>query len=214
MKKLLLSCAIVGAALSASAQNNTVKFGVKAGATFPTITSKGEGESIKANTSFYVGGTVELPVSESFSVQSGLTFSGKGAKVSQRIPELGVDLEVKNRLWYLELPVNAVYSITAGTGKVFLGAGPYFGYALSGKNKVEGTMLEDGVKTQESVSEDVHFGDGGFKRADFGLNFLVGYQLNSGLNIHGGYGLGLSKLADIEGMGKNRVFSVGLGFSF
>lgn len=207
MKKLLLSLVIAGAALTASAQTNPVKFGVKAGVTFPTMSVEGDDDgAVKSSTGFYVGGTVDFGISEMFTLQPGLVLSNKGAKVDM----LGISASTS--LMYIEIPVNALVNIPVGDGKVFVGAGPYYGMAISGKNKFKGSF--DGESISES--EDVEFGDGGdFKRSDFGVNFLGGYQLNNGFNIHAGYGLGLSNInGDSNGNSKNRVFSVGLGFSF
>jgi len=207
MKKLLLSLTISAAALTASAQTSPVKFGVKAGVTFPTLSiSEDEDGAVKSNTGFYVGGTVDFGISEMFSLQPGLTLSNKGAKMDI----LGVT--AKTNLMYIELPVNALVNIPVGDGKVFVGGGPYYGMAISGKNKVSGSFEGESV----SESEDIEFGDDGeFKRGDFGVNFLGGYQLNNGFNIHAGYGLGLSNISnDSDAKTKNRVFSVGVGFSF
>ncbi|WP_316822194.1 porin family protein [Pedobacter gandavensis] len=226
MKKLALSCLMLGASLSASAQNSPVKFSIKAGVTIPTISGIGEGsDEVKPNPSFYFGATVDYPLTEIFSLQSGLTFSGKGGKGDAKLITTGwpSDFNRKTRLWYLEIPVNAVLYLPAGNGKVFLAGGPYFGYAMSGKNKIGGTSSapdynNDGKLSTSIVSftEDVKFGkDGSVKRSDFGLNFLAGYELNSGLNIQAGYGLGLTGIFEhVYTKNKNRVISVGIGFSF
>jgi hypothetical protein len=206
MKKILLSLMIAGAGLAVKAQEKGVKFGVKAGATFATmsITGDTEGEA-KSTTGFYVGGTADFGLSSMFSIQPGLTLSNKGFKA---------DLDggsITTNLMYIEIPVNAVVNFPVGDGKVFVGAGPYYGMAISGKHKLKGT--DEG--TTVSMSTDVEFGDdGSFKRGDFGVNFLAGYQLGNGFNIHAGYGLGLSNVAQDPGNAKNRVLSVGLGYSF
>jgi opacity protein-like surface antigen len=217
MKKLLLSMVIAGAALTASAQS-PVKFGIKAGVTLPTwsISEDDEG-ALKSDLSFYIGGLADIPVSDMFSVQAGLTLSGKGAKIDGKMEDEdgnNISLAIKQSLMYLEVPVNAVVNIPAGDGKIFFGAGPYFGYAISGKSKVKGSLTVDGQTASDSQSEDLDF-DSDYKRVDYGVNALAGYQLGNGLNIHAGYGLGLANIIrSDEGEIKNRVFSVGLGFSF
>lgn len=222
MKKILLSLMIAGAGLAVKAQETGVKFGVKAGVTFPTLSYSQdleEGAKSKANTSFYIGGTVDIPVGGMFTIQPGLTFSGKGGKQEASISE-GSDsftMSASRSLMYIEIPVNAVVSFPAGSGKVFVGAGPYYGMAISGKDKIESKMTLDGVTESDDDSSDVEFGkDGDVKRGDFGLNFLAGYQLGNGFNIHAGYGLGLSNIAQNSGdlKVKNNVLSVGVGFSF
>jgi Outer membrane protein beta-barrel domain len=209
MKKLVLSLALVaGLGLAATAQKSPVKFGVKAGVAFPnmTISNSDFSASLKSNPSFYVGGTVDLPLGEIFSVQPGLTLIGKGTKA---VETDGNDIyTTKISTMVLELPVNLMASFSAGPGKIFVGAGPYYSMALSGKYKSSGS---------EDLEEDIEFGsDGEFKRGDLGLNFLAGYQLKNGFNVHGGYGLGLSNISaeSDEVKTKNKVFSVGVGFSF
>lgn len=208
MKKFLLSLMIAGAGLAVKAQESGVKFGVKAGVTFPTMSISGDSEGIaKSTTGFYVGGTADFGLGGMFSLQPGLTLSNKGFKFSEEGGSLTTNL------MYIEIPVNALVNFPVGDGKVFVGAGPYYGMAISGKHKLKGT--DEG--TSVSVSTDVEFGDDGtFKRGDFGVNFLAGYQLGNGFNIHAGYGLGLSNVARNSGdeTAKNRVLSVGLGFSF
>jgi len=220
VKKLLLSLTILaGLGLTASAQTNPVKFGIKAGAAFSNLSfsSSGYTETGDMSTSFYIGGTVDIPVSEMFSVQSGLLYIGKGTKQSGDLGDLGDGFsgkgEVKINPFYLEVPVNLVANFQAGSGKFFIGAGPYYAIGLGGKIKVKGTV---GSSSAE-IKEDIKYGDGeAFKRGDFGINLLTGYQLSNGFNIHAGYGLGLSNVlnADGDGKAKNRVISVGLGYSF
>lgn len=222
MKKILLSLMIAGAGLAASAQTSPVKFGVKAGVNFPSVSfsevEEDEGK-VKANTSFYLGGTVDFQISEMFSVQPGLLLSGKGYKQELSGTEEGVTFSAKSSrsLMYIEIPVNAVVSFPAGSGKVFIGAGPYYAMAISGKDKAEFSLTGGGVSESESDSDDVDFSkDGDTKRGDFGINALAGYQLSNGFNIHAGYGFGLSNVARDSGdfKVKNKVFSIGIGFSF
>lgn len=223
MKKFLLSLIIAGAGIAASAQTSPIKFGVKAGITLPKFSVEGDDEGvIKSDLSFYIGGTVDLPVSEIFSVQPGIILSGKGfkAEIDESFSEAGITGSVsgtaKKNLLYIEVPVNAVFSFPIGDGKIFLGAGPYYAMAVSGKDKFKGAVqIGDQIETTNS-SEAIEFGkDAELKRGDFGVNFLGGYELGNGFNIHAGYGLGLSNISqNPDATVKNRVLSVGVGFSF
>lgn len=208
---------IAGAALTASAQN-PVKYGVKAGLTFPTFTiPELEGGGFESDLQFYAGVTADIPLGGMFSAQMGLSFIGKGAKIGVSTEEGGSTFRgtLKQKFMYLEIPINAVLNIPVGDGKIFLGAGPYFGMAVGGKNKAEGTLTKgDEVDTEFSESEDIDF-ENQYKRADYGINTLAGYQLSNGLNIHAGYGFGLANIIRASGGElNNRVLSVGLGFSF
>lgn len=211
MKKtfiLLMTAATL--AFTASAQNAPVKFGIKAGVAFPNmvVSAMGASVSLDSKTSYFVGGTVDIPISPIFSVQHGLTLSNKGTKIAG-----AVDIENGNEMvtgtlnfTYIEIPVNAVAKFSAGNaGKVFLGFGPYYAVALSANGKANG------------VKEDIELGTD-FKRGDFGLNFLAGFELKNGLNLNAGYGLGLSNILGSDASDlvkfKNRVFTIGLGYTF
>ncbi|HWK59293.1 MAG TPA: porin family protein [Parapedobacter sp.] len=218
MRKLLLTTLTLAVAGHlAFAQDSPIKFGVKAGVNLPTVSLTGddvdsdEKDALKSSLSFYVGATADFSISPIFSIQPGLTLSGKGYKMSDEFE--GASFETTNNVMYLEIPVNAVARFAAGSGNVFVGAGPYYGFALSGKTKWEASF--DGET--ESDEEDVEFGngDGETKRGDFGVNLLAGYELSNGFNIHLGYGLGLGNLSnETDVKVNNRVFSVGVGFSF
>lgn len=207
MKKTFLLLAVAATlAFTASAQEK-VQFGVKAGVAIPnmTVSAFGISASGDAKVSYYVGGIANIPVSPIFSVQPGLTLSNKGTKgtvTSGEEVEVGSDARIN--VTYIEIPVNLVANFKAGNaGKVFIGAGPYYALGIDANAK------------SGKVKEDIKFGED-FKRGDFGLNFLGGYQFNTGFNIHAGYGLGLSNtLIDSEGFKfKHRVFTVGLGYNF
>ncbi|MFD2288472.1 outer membrane beta-barrel protein [Pedobacter petrophilus] len=231
MKKLFTTLSFLAIFVSAFAQTKPIKFGIKAGVTFPTISANsgasaydGPEPDYKTNTSFYLGGTVDLPVSDLFSVQPGLALIGKGAKahVYNSNFEPGPNLYIfegsyKVNIMYLEIPVNAVFNFNVGNGKIFFGGGPYYGFGIGGKIKYEGVTTANGRSVNESTNFDVKFGDNeDFKRGDFGFNFLAGYQLKNGFNLHAGYGLGLTTIIGGPANShqeKNRVLSAGIGFS-
>lgn len=215
MKKLyslIVACLLAGGAFAQTSTSGTtksgIKYGIKAGVNFAKVGFSGddvddeEKDAVKSQTSFLIGGLVDIPVSSSFSIQPGLTLSGKGFKEEYE----GEDDKEENNVMYLEIPVNAVYKI----GGIYLGAGPYAAFAISGKNKDgdDETDLEFGNDPEKD----------NLKRGDFGLNLLGGYQLTNGLNFGINYGLGLNNiLPDYEGIdykAKNRVFSVTVGFTF
>lgn len=232
MKKLIITLSIVASTFAAFSQTNQVKIGIKAGVTLPTISAVGgasaydgpEPPDYKMSTSFYIGGTVDLPVSDLFSIQPGLTLIGKGGKAQVYFSnfEPGPGLYVfqgdyKLNTMYLDIPVNAVFNFNIGRGKIFFGGGPYYGFAISGKTKTEGITINGANQANQSSKQDVKFGKNeDLQRSDYGLNFLAGFELNNGLNIHAGYGLGLKTITGRSinyYQEKNRVLSVGFGFS-
>jgi len=203
MKKLLLSAAILFGSLGAFAQGG-LGYGLRAGVNIPKYSF--ENGSSESNTGFFVTGYLDAPISPNFSIQPGLSLQNKGGKWTEGENN---SIELKQSIMSLDIPVNAVAKFPTGaSGNFFIGAGPYVGFALSGKNK----QNIGGVKTEQ----DVEFGSGDgdeLKRTDFGVNFLAGYQLSNGFQINAGYGLGLTNLSPVSNLStKNRVWSIGIGF--
>jgi len=211
MKKLLFVFGRMSIGIGAFAQGSAMGFGIKAGVNFPKYNYTGSNSSYESNSnvsSFHVTGFLDAPlVSNILSVQPGISLQGKGAEVSGTLGTYS-----QNTMW-IEVPVNLVAKMpTGGSGNFFVGAGPYVGFGISGKNK-----YSNWIGTTE---EEFDFGKNGtLKSTDFGVNIIAGYQLNGGLMIHGGYGMGLS---DIRGSNNeyfpdnrltNRVWTVGLGFA-
>lgn len=213
MKKILLS---LGAAflLAAGAQAQ-VSYGIKAGLNLGKYSNVDEDEKdyVKMNPSFYVTGFADIPVAPSFSIQPGISLQGKGAK--SKWSEDGDSETFSTNVMSIEIPVNAVYSIPAGPGSVFLGAGPYVGYAVSGKYKWEEKY--DGETESDDEKIDFSGDDKTMKPFDAGINFLAGYKLANGFLINAGYGLGLTNLSPSDNSDfkfSNRVLSFGVGFQF
>lgn len=211
MKKLFLLTITSIFCLQAVAQN-PVKFGVKAGVTVPhmTVSALGASVSFDSRTSFYVGGTADIALSNVVSIQPGLSLVNKGTKVQGELFDFEDSPSESGsiNLMYLEIPLNLLANLKVGnTGKVFFGGGPYYAIGIDANTKYG------------NVKEEVTFGSGdeNIKRGEFGFNFLGGYQLNNGLNFHLGYGLGISSVIPDQEYNvkfKNRVFSFGLGYMF
>lgn len=221
----LFSCSVF-AQTSGSRANSGIRFGLKTGVNFATVSLSGkdvddeETDGLKSLTSFQIGGFADIPVGGSLSIQPGLTLSGKGFKQEYSETDGGDSYEesTKTDVMYLEVPVNLVYRF----GGLYLGAGPYAAFGLSGKSVYEEKSTEAGVTTTDEEDEKLKFGNDpekhDLRRGDFGVNFLGGYQLSNGLNFGVNYGLGLSNLMpevkDFDYKAKNRVFSITLGYSF
>ncbi len=211
MKKLMITALSVLFAAGVFAQGEPMKFGLKAGVNFPSYNFSGDNNSYSTNTAtnFHVTAFLDAPLGGRFlSLQPGLSIQGKGAELSNS--QFGT--LTQNTMW-LEIPVNLVAKVPVGnTSNFFVGAGPYVGFGLSGKNKYDSDW--------GSAESDFEFGsDGTLKSTDFGLNIIAGFQLSQGFMIHGGYGMGLTDIraSNNEYFPDNRltnqVWTVGLGFS-
>ncbi|TJZ54824.1 PorT family protein [Sphingobacterium olei] len=214
MKKLLLSFgAVVLLAAGAQAQ---VSYGLKAGVNLGKYSNQSDlaKDYQTNNVSFFVTGFADLPVATNFSVQPGLSLQGKGNKYN--FDGDGLDGKSTTNVMSIEIPVNAVYWIPTGaSGSVFLGAGPYVGFNVSGKQKYEGNVGDWGAEGESDI--DFGSGDNEMKVIDAGANFLAGYKFGNGFLINAGYGLGLSNLSNnsnSDNKFSNRVLSFGVGFQF
>lgn len=218
MKKIFLVAAvfIFGSAAYAQTSSSTTrtKFGIKAGVNLPKYKFERDNSSIEteSTTNFHVTGYADLGISPFFSIQPGLSLQGKGGKTTSTI--LGVSTESKQDVLSIDIPVNFVGNIPAGPGNFFIGAGPYVGFNVSGQNKL--------TIGSSSDTEDLKFGNNSgddLKSVDFGLNFLGGYQFDTGFNVSAGYGLGLSNLAPGSNPSdnakiNNRILSFSVGYAF
>ena len=101
MKKLMLLAAVAVFGLS-NVNAQEVKFGVKAGVNFASLTGD-DADGLDGKTGFHVGGVAVIGISEKFAVQPELVYSSQGAKDTEE----GVDVDYN--LDYINLPVLANY---------------------------------------------------------------------------------------------------------
>jgi len=215
MKKIVFTLsAVVLLAVGAQAQ---VGFGLKAGVNFPSY-SYGDSEELsdtKSAVNFHVTGYLDAQLAPGFYIQPGLSLQGKGAKFAEATIG-GTTYDVSQNTMWLDVPVNFVGKFPVGMGGLFIGAGPYVGFGLSGKNKLNS---QDGEGDFSSTTlNEFSFGeDETLKGTDFGVNFLAGFKLGNGLLLHANYGLGLTNIAGAKSLSdeiKNRGFAVGIGVEF
>ena len=188
MKKLLALILITSLSFS-SINAQDINFGAKAGINLSTL--QPDLPDPAARTSIHLGGMVEIPINEMFSIQPELLYSAQGVKDESDDNEFV-------RLSYLTLPVLAKYYLLEGLS---IEAGPQFGFLLSAE-------FEDNGETTD-LKDDV-------KPVDVGFALGAGYKLESGLNFGIRYYLG----SDINNIGedpdkfKNRVFQISVGYFF
>jgi len=182
------------------------KIGVTAGLNVSNLTGSGTSGSYKAG--FQAGVVADFGITEKFSIMPELLFAQRGAKDSEE----GVDVTMT--LNYLQLPINAAYKFDVGNGsKVFVFAGPYFGYGLSGKATAKNGA--NGINV--SASQDIKFGssDDKLKAFDIGLNVGVGY-LYEKIFFKLQFNPGFANLLNNSGSDsmRNTNFAVTVGYFF
>ena len=201
LTKLLIFCLMVTMSVNCYSQT----FGIKGGVNFAnmSVSASGMGVNLKSITTFHAGPVADFKLQDNLYFNTGLLFSLKGFKVEDATFEdvTGGTLHLN----YLEVPLNLAYKFPIKEQTKFLiQAGPYLGYALSGKAKSGG----------ESVS--VNFSEDGIKRFDYGLGFGAGVefgQIVTSIN----YQVGLANLNDDSTMDaklKNKVFQISLAYMF
>ncbi len=155
MKKVLLLTVLAVLGL-ANANAQEVQLGVKAGLNFANVSGDNTSEKDMV-TAFNAGLVAEIPLTEKFSFQPELLFSGQGYSFDDNTVALS----------YLNVPLMGKYYLTKGFS---LEAGPQIGFLLSAKN--ENIDVKDAFKT---VDFGVNLGLG--YKLDNGLNFGARYNL-------------------------------------
>ncbi|KAA2245128.1 PorT family protein [Chitinophaga agrisoli] len=204
MKKYALLVLLALGTLSTYAQ---VSFGLKAGYSNSNIKFE-DNEGISRLSAWHAGVIADLSLSEDFSLQPQLLVSAKGAQQGG-VSVGGLNVGgTKMSLTYLELPVNFMYKIKAGSGKFFIGVGPYIAYGIGGK------IGDQKIKFDGKSFEEVGEGDENahLKALDFGGNILAGYELKNGLLFSINYSMGLTDISADDEKSKNNYFGVSVGY--
>lgn len=220
MKKIILAALLMGSMQPLFAQS--IKLGIKGGLNAAN-TDRGDvfaGNSSSYRLGFNAGVFADFECNK-WSVEPGLFYTVKGANYKSSFvsttPLNGTEVvsaKGHQTFNYLELPVNVIYNIQTKPGKIFVGAGPYLGYLLSGKAK---STITKGSEVSSDYDQNLAIGSGGdFKRTDFGLNALAGITFKNGLLASIGYGYGLTSIVNNASSVKlkNRVMNISVGYSF
>lgn len=195
--------------IHAQADSTSPEFGVKAGVNFATITGD-DIDDLDSRTSFNVGLFMELPLSERFSFQPEVLYSGQGftmVTIDQDNP-FDTDENVEYQLSYIQVPLLAKIYLVEGLS---IEAGPQFGFKINEEIDTEPTS--DGGDTV--IDPD----DSYIKDFDTSIALGASYKFNGGFFINARYTHGITNifkentiLEDVDA--KNAVWQFGLGFSF
>ncbi|MEP6929341.1 MAG: porin family protein, partial [Flavobacterium sp.] len=130
MKKILL-LAVVTVLGFTNVNAQEIKFGAKGGLNFASVSGDNT-KGIDVVTSFNFGVLSEIPISDQFSFQPELMYSGQGYSFNDNTIALS----------YLNIPLMGKYYLTKGLS---VEAGPQIGFLLSAKN--EKTDVKDSFNT-------------------------------------------------------------------
>jgi len=200
MRKSILFTVICFALYSSAL--GQVSLGVEGGLNFASL--YGDRAQTKAKTCFRLGGVLDIKASGHIHFQPGFEYTGLGGKITDNSITYVVALH------YVQVPLMFFYQFKeTRSGTFFLGTGPYFGLAFSGKAK------------DPYISESIKFGDNentdDMRRGDFGFDFAVGYQLPAGVSFKAFYMLGTLNTVpggDVNGGIRNRAICLSFAYFF
>lgn len=227
MKKLLLVVFISTViALTVNAQ----KAYVQGGANLANITKDNAGntDDRKSLISFNAGVMGQFGISKIVDIETGLLFTGKGAKSESTFGN-GDYIKTTFNPLYIELPLNLLikFPLLDKGSNLFVNAGPYVAMGVAGKSKYESKLgilrsnSESNIQFNNDNPTTAQQEDASYaktKRFDYGLNFGGGIALKS-LILKANYGLGLAKINSTETnntadkKNKYRTFSLSVGIS-
>lgn len=193
MKKFLFSLGLL-ASVSAAAQAQDAKFGIRGGISAATLSGKNVD-----NYSYALGGlggvTANFGLSDLISVQPELLYNLKGTQLKD---PAGKDSKVRLDLHYIDLPI----LLKVNADGPYFEAGPQIGYLLSAKL---GGDNKSRIETKD------------LQGLSLGYVAGVGYQLTSGLGLGVRFNGAISAVGQdnkIYDQQRNQVFSFVVGYSF
>ncbi|WP_126651675.1 porin family protein [Chryseobacterium aureum] len=199
MKKQLLSICIVLGTMTFAQSSDGPRFGLKAGGNLSSLTSS----DTKSKIGFYAGAFVNVPLSETFSLQPEVIYSQQGAKIKGNYEMSNFTIKnMQQNLGYINVPVMLQYNATPD---LYLEAGPEFGILVSAQAKgdINGSTYKASNKDN-------------LKNFNLGAGIGLGYKFTPHLGVNIRYIAGITKIVKDEfgDSSKNTNFQLGLNFYF
>ncbi|WP_126652183.1 porin family protein [Chryseobacterium aureum] len=199
MKKQLLSICIVLGTMTFAQSSDGPRFGLKAGGNLSSFT----GGDSKSKIAFYAGAFVNVPLSESFSIQPEVVYSQQGAKAKDDYEMATYTIKnMQQNLGYINVPIMLQYNATP---ELYFEAGPEFGLLVSAQAKgdINGSTYKASNKDN-------------LKNFNFGAGIGLGYKFTPNLGVNVRYTAGLTKVLKNEfgDSSKNTNFQLGINYYF
>ena len=199
MKKLFLTAAIAISSISFAQQ-----FGAKAGMNVSTISDDGYDDT-KSKVGYYAGVFLNMPVSESISIQPEVLYNNLGSETKGTV--LGNAYSQKLNLNYISVPVMFQYKATP---QFYLEAGPEFGFLVGADSKT----------TWNSTSSTAELNKDDFNNFNLGVGLGLGFDITKNVGLNARYVAGFSDVTkpssdpSTNASNKNNTFQVGLNVKF
>lgn len=168
-----------------SGASSDIRFGAKVGLNMSTFINK-DFFDVTPKIGGYVGGLVEIPITDEIYAQPEMIISVQGADIGPG----------NLNLIYLHVPLMGKYHITEEIAAEF---GPQIGFVLS--------------DNASDYLNNVTLGELKSKTLQLALNFGGGYRLDDNIYLQARFSLGLTKTVEDSSI-KNGVFQVGAAYFF
>jgi hypothetical protein len=160
-----------------------------------------------------VKGISIIPLSDEVTINPSLGYSGKGYKWNnvEFTDQFGTPLgtgDVIGLFHYLQVTVPISYKIIPDeTQEYYFGAGPYFGYAVSGKGRIKHVAVSSYEDSWDLFDDDA------YKRTDAGIAVEIASRLKKKFLIAFNVDIGLSNVGN-QGGGKLKQLAGGLSVGY
>ncbi|CDF79438.1 conserved hypothetical protein containing N-terminal outer membrane beta-barrel domain [Formosa agariphila KMM 3901] len=212
MKKLIVFTGVLLFTLTsvyAQSDSKAVQFGAKAGVNISKL-SGDDFNDVDSRTSFNAGVLAEIPISERFSFQPEVFYSGQGFDVLEIDQDniFDTDQNLEYQLDYIQVPLLLKAYLVKGLS---VEVGPQFGF------KVHEEF--DSEPNSDAGDFEIDTDDSYVKDFDTSLAFGTSYKFDGGLFLSARYTLGLTNIFEDDTVfenvdGKNDVWQFGVGYMF
>lgn len=210
-----------------STANAQVSIGIRGGYTIANLLFEQTGRPLTGSSTSHLNSAhadllLNVPLRGGLYLQPVIRYVTKGANFQNNnsVKPVNVFLSATDRIkvHYLELPLNIVYKIPVGIGRITVGAGPYVAYGMTGKYN---TAIEYNGRTIQKSYQNIEFSEGNnvaatnmrLRRWEGGANFMVGLEFNNMLTLGANYSYGMSDLDKTSYTTvKNRYLGISMGF--
>lgn len=222
MKKTIIAIFVLLSAIGASAQSllwdstdpdKTVTVGARFGWNFASMAGKGS-SYYDGRKGVAFGAAVDVNLIKSFSINTGLYFTMKGASINEEETQVGDMLGMKAKTTkavnFLELPVYASYHLRfTSDSDLQIFFGPYFGYGVYGKSGVK--MRDTDGYAQEKVK--LFSKSQGYHRWQSGIGLGASYTFDNHYVVGLQYQWGIRDVAELMDNQWN-LFQLSVGYNF
>lgn len=194
-------CCLLCLSVGAQGVQFCVRGGVNASSESPHVYPSATFGHLTYTRGFNVGGAVDIPLSDRWSLETDVLYSRQGYQDVISIADLGEEYSATYKVesHYVNVPVTAKFYLT---NNFYLECGPQVGVLLDKHDNFDEFDIEDSFRSTDT------------KPVDVGVLGGIGCWLTEHAFISGRYIQGLTDSSNLYKGGKSRVFQLSLGYMF